>query len=234
MPKPNPKQTSKEVLILSLGGSLIVPEDIDTKFLAKFQSLILKYIKRKNFIILCGGGKTARKYQEAINKIMNANQEDLDWIGIKATVLNANVVKTLFGKEVYSQIIQNPTEKLQIKEPILVAAGWKPGFSTDYDAVQLAKTYEVKTVINLTNVDYVYNKNPKEFKDATPIRSMSWKYFRQLVGNTWRPGLNAPFDPIASKLAQKLELKVIIANGQNLSNLEKIIEGKEFIGTVIG
>jgi uridylate kinase len=83
-------------------------------------------------------------------------------------------------------------------------------------------------------VDYVYTKNPKEFKDATPIRSMSWKYFCQLVGNTWRPGLNAPFDPIASKLAQKMGLKVIIANGQNMPNLAKIIEGKEFIGTVIG
>jgi len=139
----------------------------------------------------------------------------------------------LFGKKAYKRIIKNPTERVAFKEQILICAGWKPGFSTDYDAVQLARSHKAKKIINLTNVDYVYTKNPKKFRDARPIKEMAWKYFRKIVGNKWNPGLNAPFDPIASKLAEKYRLKVIIANGKNLGNLEKILHGKEFIGSVI-
>jgi len=223
----------KETIIISLGGSLIVPNEIDTKFLLEFQSLILRHAKRHKFIIICGGGRTARKYQEAARKTGNPSSIDLDWIGIHATRVNAQLLHALLGKKAYKRIIKNPTERVAFKEQILICAGWKPGFSTDYDAVQLARSHKAKKIINLTNVDYVYTKNPKKFRDARPIKEMAWKYFRKIVGNKWNPGLNAPFDPIASKLAEKYEIKVIIANGKNLGNLEKILHGKEFIGSVI-
>ncbi|MDD4333294.1 MAG: UMP kinase, partial [Patescibacteria group bacterium] len=48
----------------------------------------------------------------------------------------------------------------------------------------------------------------------------------------WSPGLNMPFDPIASRKAQELNLQVIIA-GKNLKNLKNILEDKKFKGTVI-
>ena len=88
-------------------------------------------------------------------------------------------------------------------------------------------------MINLSNIDYVYDKNPKKFKGAKPLKNISWKDFRKIVGNKWDPGLNLPFDPVASKLAEKLKLKVVVMNGKPLSNLKNLLSGRSFKGTVI-
>jgi len=53
------------------------------------------------------------------------------------------------------------------------------------------------------------------------------------VGNKWTPGMNVPFYPIASRLADKWNMEVVIAKGTDLKNLKKILEHKKFVGTVI-
>ena len=113
----------------------------------------------------------------------------------------------------------------------MIAAGWKPGFSTDYDAVLLAKNIGAHVVINMTNVDYVHDKDPK-LGGAKPIKEVTWKGLRKIVGNEWKPGLNMPFDPIASREAEKLGLKVVVI-GKDVNNLEKVLNGKKFKGTMI-
>lgn len=45
--------------------------------------------------------------------------------------------------------------------------------------------------------------------------------------------MNVPFDPIASRQAEKLGLTVIILNGRNLTNLARFFKNQKFIGTVI-
>ncbi len=223
---------SKENVIISLGGSIVVPEKINIEFLMKFKYLILKHLPTKKFFIIIGGGMTAREYQNAALAVSGVDDEDRDWIGIHATRLNAHLLRTIFKKHAYKRVLKNPTEKPKFKDDILIAAGWKPGFSTDYDAVMIAKNYKAKTIINITNAGFVYEKDPKKFPDAKPLTKISWKSFRKLVGNKWTPGLNMPFDPVASKLAEKLKLKVIIA-GSDLKNLENILENKKFKGTTI-
>ncbi|BCX15661.1 MAG: uridylate kinase [Candidatus Parcubacteria bacterium] len=249
------------IYVISLGGSILVPEEINIGFLRKFKNLILKEInKNKKFIIIVGGGKTARKYQEVAKKLTKISNEhfydpfknamvcytgllkkesvkifneDLDWLGIHATRINAHLLLTIFRKYAYYRIIKNPKEKVNFKEKILIAAGWKPGFSTDYDAVLLAKTYKSDTVINLTNVDYVYDKDPNKFKNAQPLKEINWKDYLKLIENKWIPGMSAPFDPIASKIAQKFGIKCIIINGNKLNEFQRFLEGRKFRGTVI-
>lgn len=225
---------SRNFIVISVGGSLIVPEKIDISFLRAFQKLILKYVKKgKRFIIISGGGRTARNYQKAANILTKLIREDIDWLGIHATRINAHLLKAIFYKQAHPKIIKNPLEKVRFKEKILIAAGWKPGFSTDYDAVMLAKNVKTKILVNLTNVDFVYDKNPKEFKDAKPYKLISWKKFRTFLPRKWRPGLSTPFDPIASKEAEKIRLEVAVINGKKLKRLENYLDGKDFIGTVI-
>ena len=127
--------------------------------------------------------------------------------------------------------IINPNDKIISDAKVLVAAGWKPGFSTDYDAVLLAKNIGAKMVINMTNVDYAYDKDPK-LEGAKPIEETTWKEFRKIVGSEWKPGLNMPFDPIASKECEKLKLKVAII-GKDIDNLRKVLDGEKFKGTMI-
>lgn len=224
----------KEIIIISVGGSLIVPEKIDTKFLKKFRELVLKLIKNnKKIIIIAGGGKTARNYMFAAGEIVNTKNDDKDWLGIHATRLNAHLLRTVFFKEAHANVIKNPNSKINFKENILIAAGWKPGCSTDYDAVLLAKNIGAKKIINLSNIDFVYSKDPKKFKDAKKIKEISWKEFIKLLPKKWSPGLSSPFDPLAAKEAQKLKMEVVIMNGKKLENLEKYLENNNFNGTVI-
>ncbi len=219
--------------IISLGGSLIAPDGIDTIFLRQFKEIIERRAKKGDkFVIICGGGKTARKYQEAASELMAADNEELDWIGIYATRLNALLLRYIFGKNTQDPIVVNPTEKINFKKSIVIAAGWKPGWSTDYDAVLLAKQLKAKEVVNMSNIDYVYGKDPRKYSDAKPIESISWKDFRKIIGSKWTAGLNAPFDPIAAKEAEKLKLRAVII-GRNLDNLGKCLDNKNFKGTVI-
>jgi len=223
----------EKIIVISLGGSIIVPDEINIDFLKGFKKLITDFVNKGNkAIIVCGGGKTCRKYQNAAGKISNLRNEDLDWMGIHTTRLNAQLVKTLFLGEVHEFVIHNPNDKVEFKEKVLIAAGWKPGFSTDYDAVRLAHNFNVKTIINISDVPYIYDKEPKNNHDAKPIKEMSWQQLRKLVGDEWNPGLNVPFGPIASKEAGNLGIKAIII-GTDLKNLKNCLEGKDFKGTII-
>ena len=220
-------------VVISLGGSIIVPDKIDAEFLKGFKKVIINFVEKGNkAIIVCGGGKTCRRYQDAAAKVSNLRNEDLDWIGIHTTRLNAQLVKTLFLGIVNEKIIHNPNKKIEFKKKVLIASGWKPGWSTDYDAVRLAHNFNVKTLINISDVPYIYDKEPKNNHDARPIKDISWKNFRKMVGDKWDPGLNVPFGPIAAKEAEKLKIKAIII-GTDLENLKNLLEGEEFNGTII-
>lgn len=224
----------EKTVVISLGGSIIVPDSIDINFLKDFKKTIEKFIKKGyKFAIFCGGGSIARKYQTAASSLTKLNNFELDLLGIEATKLNANFVKSLFGNKAEKEIVTNPTKKINFKKNVLVAAGWKPGWSTDYDAVLLAKQLKVDIIINMSNIDYVYDKDPRKFKSAKKIINIPWKEFRNMVGSTWKAGMNAPFDPIAAKQAEK-QKAIVVVTGKNLKNLENIILGNNFKGSVLG
>ena len=210
-----------------------MPDGIDILFLKKFKHVIEKFIKKNyRFVIYCGGGKLARNMQNAASKIARLDDTGLDWLGIQATKLNAQLVKTLFKNNAESFIVENPNSRINFKKNVLVAAGWLPGCSTDYDAVLLAKNLGIKEIINMSNVDYVYDKDPRKYKSAKKIEKISWKDFSKLVSQKWKAGMNVPFDPIAAKEAQKSGINAVIIGGE-LKNLENFLNGKKFKGTVI-
>lgn len=222
-------------IVISLGGSLIAPPGgVDVSFLKKFRALILRHVGRdRRFVIICGGGTTARLYQKAADKVTTLTRDDLDWIGIHATRLNGHLMRTIFRSQAHPKIVTDPHEEMDVGRPILIGAGWRPGCSTDFDAVLLAKRYGAKRLINLSNITYVYDKDPAKHKDAKALPQMTWKSFRKQFGSTWHPGLNSPFDPVASKEAERIGLSVVIADGTDLANLGKILDQKKFKGTII-
>lgn len=224
-------------ILLSLGGSLVVPDGgIDTAFLSELNLLIRKWVELGyGFIIVVGGGKLARNYRDAGKDVVGQELtiDDLDWLGIHATRLNAHLIRTIFRDIAHPVIVDDYTIIFKPEEPVLVGAGWKPGFSTDYDAVILAEDHQIKRLINMSNIDYVYTADPKKDPKATPIERISWRNYRKMIGSEWMPGMNAPFDPVASRKAQGLRLKAQILNGRNLANLEKCFSGEEFVGTTI-
>lgn len=223
--------------ILSVGGSIIIPKTgFDIEFLKQFRQMILDRTKKgEHFILIIGGGATARLYQQGAKDATPAlTNKDLDWVGIHTTILNAQFVRFLFKGYAHEELVGNPAKKIKTNKKIIIGAGYEPGCSTDMDAVLLAKTYGAKELLNLSNIEYVYTKDPNKFPDAEKIEQINWKKFRKdIVGNSWTAGKNAPFDPVASKLAEKLKLTVKILQGTNLVEVNKALSGEVFRGTTI-
>ncbi len=222
-----------ETLVISLGGSIIAPDKPDYFFIREFKNFVLRYMNKYRFIIVCGGGKTNSYYNRAATRVSKVKDEDLDWLGIMATRLNAELTRIIFGDLAYKKVIINPEKKITTKKPIIVAAGYKPGWSTDYVSVLLAKQFKVKRLLNFTNIDYVYDKDPSKHSDAKRIYEINWTKYKKLIGKKWSPRMNAPFGPIASKEAKKLKLTVAVLNGTNLKNVESYLLDRSFKGTVI-
>jgi len=226
---------NEKLIIISLGGSIIIPEEIDYIFLTKFKDFIIEKVNLGyKFIIVTGGGKIARKYNTAVSKVSeDITEYDLDMIGIYATKLNAILIKTIFGKYAYEEILENPNVKIETDKPIIVASGWKPGASSDLDAIIIAENYGSSNIINLSNISYVYDKDPRDHDDANKLRNVDWKTYRKIIPEEWTAGFSSPFDPIASKKAEELNMKVAILNGRNVENLENFLSNENFEGTII-
>ena len=218
---------------------MVAPESPDPAFLSSFVTLAREHLAmspERRLIIVVGGGGPARAWQRAFRDAggLADDHDAQDWIGIMATRLNAQLVKALLGPLSPQEVVTDPTSLTIFMGRVLVAAGWKPGFSTDNDAVLLAERFGADRVLNLSNIAKVYTADPRVDPAARPIDAISWADFREIVGDEWSPGKNLPFDPIATRKAAELGLTVICAAGRDLDNLRRILAGDSFVGTTIG
>jgi len=227
-----------DTTVISLGGSIVVPDHVDTKFINSFVSRMRdRFVREPAWLLalVIGGGATARAYQQAArNMVPDCPAVTLDRIGIAATRINAEVIRAAFGQLCPDPVITNPAAPGLITGKVVVSRGWKPGFSTDNVAVHLAESLGATTVINLSNIKQIYSADPKINPDATPLTALSWSEFLGIAGEEWTPGKNTPFDPIATRRAAELGMKVIAADGRDLDNLDAILDGRAFVGTTIG
>ncbi|PIR87944.1 MAG: UMP kinase [Candidatus Harrisonbacteria bacterium CG10_big_fil_rev_8_21_14_0_10_45_28] len=224
----------KNPIVISLGGSIIYPKELDISYLKKLNTFFRNQTKRgQKFIIVVGGGKLARDYQTsaiAVKKISNfAN----DWLGIEATKLNAKLLQTIFADIASPTIITKRGELKQLNYPITFCSGWQPGASTDRVAAWLAMDFNAKEIINASNISQVYDRDPKTHKNAKALTTLTWDQYLKIIPHKWTPGANTPFDIEASKLAKEHELTTIFLNGKNLANLKNLLQGKTFTGTII-
>lgn len=229
------KKSKQKQFVISLGGSVVCPDDLDIEFLKKFRMFIASRTRRDyKFIIIVGGGFLARSYQKAGALIGNLNNAEKDWIGIASTYLNAMLVKTIFGAKAHPVILdKRGAVKGFNKRPIIVGSGWEPGASSDMVAVQTAVDFGISTVINLGKPDFVYTADPEKVKTAKPIKCLTWQSYFKIIPKKWIPGMNTPFDPIAGRFAERNNIKVIVADGHDIKNLTKILQSQPFRGTTI-
>jgi uridylate kinase len=208
----------RETIVISLGGSMIINgTGVHVAFLKKFRSIISAESKKGlSFVIVCGGGNTARVYQAGGREFKFADKQ-LDEIGIRATHVNAEFVRAMF--------VGN--------KKVFVFGGEKPGQSTDAVSVRHAIEMKGTHVINISSTAFVYDKDPGKFPDAVRYDSLTWKQYRAIVGSKWVPGMHAPFDPIAARMAEKHKIDVSFMGGNDLGALTKILRGKKWGGTKI-
>src|SRR3989344_7883730 len=225
----------KEVVVISLGGSLIIPEEPNAGFLIKFVKTLRKNYEKNKFVIVCGGGPLARKYIEAL-KLEGKSKKELSIVGIKATRTNASFVMQLFGKEANGVLPKNMKEiKDNLVKNNLVICGalrFTPNSTSDTTAAKLAnylKTY----FINMTNVKGLYTDNPKTNKKAKFISKITLKEFeKKALKIKHKPGQHFVLDQKAATIIRKNKIRTYII-GKDPENLNKLLNKKSFIGTTI-
>ncbi len=225
----------KEVKVISLGGSLIAPERIDVKFLKSFRDTIKKNSKKYKFIIVCGGGTTARKYISALEEL-GVNEKSQGFAGISATRMNARFMSYIFGIDPERGIPRRMKDiKIYLKKQDVVFCG-----ALDYGTDQTSDTTSVEVAehfradfINLTDVQGLYDKNPKKFKSARLIREISWRnLFRMANSMKFHPGQHFVIDQRASKMILEKKIPSYII-GKDMKQLDNLLNGKSFKGTII-
>lgn len=220
-------------VVMSIGGSMIVSEAIpNVGFLKSLRELVA--FSDKQLLIIAGGGKTCRNYQAAASDVREMTSEELDWIGIHSTRLNAQLVRHVLGDLANDHVVTDPDGIPENwKEKVLMGAGFQPGNSSDLPACQLAKKIGAKVLVNVSNVDHVYTDDPSKNPEAKPVTEMDWDQYLQIIPSEWTPGLSTPFDPVASKYCRDEGLQVAIVSGESMDNLKSLISGEEFSGTVL-
>ena len=229
------QHTFQKIVVVALGGSIVHPDAIDTEFLKNFKKFLGAFTRRGiRFVLVVGGGKLARRFQEAAHKVSRLANEDKDWIGIHATRLNGHLLRTIF-REVADPVMIDARGKMkELKYPITIAAGWRPGWSTDFVAIQLAADLGADEAVIAGKPSHVFDRDPAKFPSARPFGEITWSGYRKLIPRVWTPGMGAPVDPVAAALGEKEKIKAIIIDGRNLKNFSALLKGEEFQGTIIG
>lgn len=231
----NEHAQQSEWKIIKLGGSILVPEFADGEYLRAFREFVEERVaKGERFLIIVGGGNICRKYQRALVDTGVTENEAQDWIGIFSIHFNAELVRLAFGDMAYTSVINAPRDLPElIEDPIVICGAEEPGHSSNYDAVIFAQHVDAKTIINLSNIDYVYDSDPRENPDAVKYPEVSWEQYRTFIPDAWQSGLSTPFDPVASASAQELDLEVVFMKGRPIENLKHYFETGETQGTII-
>lgn len=222
-------------IVISIGGSVLVPEEIDLSY-AKYLGELVKHLSVKHQLALVtGGGRLARKYIETARKF-GAAEISCDLIGITATALNARLLSAILGKKA---TIEPPTTFKEALDEmsfgkIVVMGGTYPAHSTDAVAALLAEYIGANLLINASNVDGIYDKDPHKNKDAKLYKKIRIEELIELIkSNPASAGEYELIDILAAKIIQRSKIKTIFLNGRDLDNLRNAIEGKKFVGTII-
>lgn len=221
-----------KTITLSLGGSIINPGEIDDLFLGDFSNVIKELIHQYKFMIVCGGGKVARQYIKGLPDGLTEGERD--YMGITATWLNAQLLTYYFKghcSPILPNTVKNLTEHLQVYD-IGLSGGFLPAIKTDEDAAILADLYGSPILVNVTNVDGIYDKDPNQYSDAKKYTNLTYNQFYEIVSPlSLDAGANAPFTLIAAKICERTNIRIIITDA-NADKIKKAIQGKN-VGTVI-
>ena len=220
-------------IVISLGGSVIIPNKVDLEYLEKFKKVILKLKNKHKILIVTGGGKTARTYINALEKD-GLDKKTLSYIGIFTTRLNARLVAALFKiKRIPST--EKELKKIKKKERLVVtgALGFHPNMTSDGTAAEAAMHLKADLFINITNVNGLYTKDPKLFKDAKIINQISFRDFFKIARKIkFRAGQHFVLDKKAAEIIYRHKIKTVIVN-RDVKNIANLLSCKKYAGSTI-
>lgn len=223
-------------IVLSIGGSSINPEGKpDVAFLKKIARMIKD--SEDDFGILTGGGSVARAYANAARQL-GAGEYEADSIAITSTRQNAQILVAALaaeGVDVHRQVMTDFDAAKAVTCRVVVMGGTVPGITTDTDAVLLAEAMGAKKLVNISNVDAIYDSDPRKNPKAKKYSKMTYGELNDLAGKSDKraAGTHFVFDMVACRLIARSRIEAHFVSGKNLGDVKNAIEGKKHNGTVV-
>ncbi len=224
-----------ERIVISIGGSVLVPDKSDRSYIESLAALLKELSKEYKIYVVVGGGKIARYYIN-VGRALGADESYLDELGIAVTRLNARLLITALGDEVYDKPAKDFDEAVYAGEThkIVIMGGTHPGHTTDAVAAMLGERIKIKRLVNATSVDGIYTSDPKKDKNAKRIEKLNYDRLIELTLKTRKgAGPNIVFDPLAARIVKRARIPLCVVNGRNLNALKNAIQGKEFYGSIV-
>ncbi len=230
----NPNAGGMDRVVISLGGSIIIPGDRDGEFLKRFASLLRDLSKDMELFVVCGGGRTARLYIN-IGRELNAPDHQLDEMGIMTTRLNARLLQLALG-DLAEQSVPTTVDEAASQAgrgKVVVMGGTTPGHTTDGVSASLAEAVGATRIVNATSVDAVYSADPKRDSAAKRYERLSFQQLKDLLGDEHGAGASGVFDPMGASIVMRCRIPVLVVAGRDLDEMSKAAKGLTIKGTVI-
>ena len=235
MPPPDPSEAAP--IVLSVGGSVLVTGEDDAGYLARLAEMIRDVARARPLLVTVGGGRTAREYIH-LGRELGLTEVELDEIGIDVTRLHARLLAARVGPPapaVPPTTIARAVHEAHRVSPVILG-GTEPGHTTDGVAALLAGRLRAERLVNATNVDGLYERDPRRDPTARRVDRIGWAEFRALVsaGTDGRAGQEFLFDRLGAETLARAGIPLLMVHGRDLQNLRSALEGRAFTGTRIG
>ncbi|MBU1119723.1 hypothetical protein KKA50_00785 [Patescibacteria group bacterium] len=228
-------------IVVKIGGSILFDSNLDINFpiLKKFKDWYIQHKEEYDkIVIVTGGGALSRDLQRRIGNNIT-EKEYLHNIAMSVTQTNAAIIQG-YLEDVDSYIPKRIGDAyeflLEEKNRTLISGGLKVGWSSDMDAAIFADMLDADTVYKISNIDYVYDSDPKVNSNAKPFTDLTWTEYAGLFnitdGAVQEANKNIPIDVTCAQFCLKKGISFFICGGEVLkekATVEEIIKS----GTLI-
>lgn len=229
-------------IVIKIGGSLLFNNSfqINAEKIIQFSTIIRNKVKYDSIVVVCGGGLIAREYIKTV-RFFKKNEAFCDTIGIDLSQINSRLIIASLGESAYPIVPKNVEDlsKAILFNKIVVMGGLQPGQSTTSVAFEAAELIDAESLVILTDVEGIYDKDPKEYTDAKLIKSLDYNQLQKIIlkqsGNKQAAaGEYRIFDLVSLQILKRSRITVYIISGKDLKEFSKFWNGNTKIkGTVV-
>ena len=220
-------------IVLKIGGSLVFPGKAEAVYVKEVSSVLLALKRREAVGVVIGMGKRGEKALLAARKKKHS-EYDLDLFAIKQTRKNAMLLRKTLGLRGEAPKTIDEARREAKRRGITVIGGVTPGLTTNAVAALLAEAIGAKKLVNATNIDGVYTKNPRKHKSARKFHKMKFERLIALAAeqDARKSRSHFVFDLVAAKLIARSKIRTYITKGTP-EEIRATLKGKTH-GTVVG